>query len=447
MKKKIVSVSDSIPVRFKTAMFDEFAYPCPGHDNQIRCIIRFDGKIDVDRLVKAIRLSYDAQPILGCRLVTQWKGYYWERADDLDRMALCRIVESANVEKGMEAFLVAPMDSCKDLPLQTSLFRHDEETLCLKINHMVSDAGGIKEYVYMLSKIYKKLSDNPHYVPDMNIDGDRSFKQVRKNFGFGENLKIIRRGYRNWKSDIFPRNSWTFPLVPGENSDRTILIRRFGTERFRVLKEFSRKHESTIHEMMTAAALRTLIKIIVPSYGTPIRLGTSVDLRRYIPGGKGEAICNLSTFFLLNIGYEYEIGLSYEDTLTKVRNTFKRLKDDYLGLGFYYCMVMNLKGIIPSTWARWLCDRFLMFNKILNYGNVCPRLTNFGRFDDDQLDFGDVLTSDIILIAPLTYPPIFMPSISGYGETLTMSIGFSNAANNRQIIESFLDGVSDELPK
>jgi NRPS condensation-like uncharacterized protein len=445
MKNKIVSVSQSIPMRFATAMFDEFAFPNPGHDYQIRCVIRFDRKIDYDRLLKAIRLSFDAEPVLGCRFVDQWRGYYWERANDLDRMALCTVIESSNIDRDIEAFLLSPVDPRKDLPLQARLFRQNEDTLCIKINHMVSDAGGFKDYVYMLAKIYKRLADNLAYVPDKNISGDRSFKQVRKNFNLPDKIKIIRRGFRNWKSDSFPRKSWTFPLVSGDNSDRMILVRRFGPERFHVLKQFSRKHNATIHEIVTAAAIRTLAKIIVPSRGTPLRVGTTADLRRYIPGGKGDAICNLSTFFLLNIGCE--LGSSYEKTLTKVRNTLTRLKADYLGLGFYYCMMMNLKDILPSTWARWLCDRFLLFHKILNYGNVCPRLTNFGRIDNAQLDFGDVFVSDIFLIAPITYPPIFMPSISGYSETLTMSIGFANATENRKIIELFLDGVSDELPK
>lgn len=429
--------------RMKTVMFDEFAFPFPGNDLQIRCVIRFKGKTEEKRLMKAIRLAYDAEPILGCRFVSHWRGHYWQRCEHLDAFVPKNIVQTDHMDSDVLRFLLFPMDPLTDPPLHVRLFRKDHDVLCIKLSHMASDAGGLKELVYMISDIYGKLKSNPDYTPNMNRNGDRGFRQVYRQFSLADRLKIIKRGFLNWKSDTFPRKSWTFPLGPGASSDMDLIVKRYDQNRFRVLKKACVYNNCTLHELFSAAVLRTLVHTIEPPPQTQLRLGTSVDLRRYLPYGKGASIGNLSTFFLLNIGCE--IGTTFEDTIKQVQKALHPLKEDYFGLGFYQPVLINLNKILPSTWAKWLCNRMLLFNQWLTSGAVNPRFTNVGIFNEKKLVFDDRDIAECYIVPPLCHPPIFMPTLSGFRETLTLSICFSGAAKNRNKINWFIDKLDEEL--
>ena len=445
MEKNPDSKTSQKAFRLNTVMFDEFAFPFPGNDSQIRCLIRFNGKTDAKRLLRAVRLVYEAEPILGCRFVNHWRGHYWQRFNHLDSHVQSGLVQTDHIEADVYRFLLSPMDPLTGLPFHVRLFRKNKDILCLKICHMVSDAGGLKEILYQISDIYEKLKENPDYIPEMNKNGDRSLWQVYKHFSFADRVKIIKRGYLNWKSDTFPGKGWTFPLRSGEVSDKGIIFKRFDQKRYKALTDACKSYHCTLHELFSAAVLRTLYHIIGPPQKTPLRLGTSVDLRRYISGGQGEAICNLSTFFLLNIGTD--IGATFEDTVKRVQQALHPLKKDYLGLGFYPPVLINLKRIIPSTWARGLCNRMLRFNQWLTSGAVCPRLTNMGIINDKNLIFDDIPVSDCCITAPVCHPPIIMPAISGFKESMTLSLGYSGAGKNRKKISEFINRLDDELSR
>lgn len=443
MKKNPDSKASQMPFRMKTVVFDEFAFPFPGNDSQIRCVLRFNGKTDEKRLLRAIRLVYDAEPILGCRFVNHLRGYYWQRFDQIGDLVPNVIVETDHMESAVNRFLLQPLDPLTQLPFQVRLLRKDHDVLCFKLCHMVSDAGGLKDILYLLSDIYEKLKTNPDFIPDMNRSGDRGFMQVYKHFSLADRLRIIKRGVLNWKSDTFPGKTWTFPLVSGDIDDKGLIVKHFDRTRFKAFKSACSSYNCTFHELFTVAVLRTLNRIIAPPPDTPLRLGTSVDLRRYIPGGNGEAIGNLSTFFHLNIGTD--IGTNFEDTVKQVQQTLHPLKNDFLGLGFYQPRSIYLKGIIPSPWARWLFNRMIRCNQWLTSGTVCPRLTNTGIIDEKQLKFDHLAVSDCYIAPPICHPPIFMPVLSGFRETLTLCIGFSEASKNRMKMNDFINLLDDEL--
>lgn len=54
------------------------------NDKQGRSVVTFDGHVDANRMVRAVRLTLDAEPILGCGFVERPRRLCWERRDDLD---------------------------------------------------------------------------------------------------------------------------------------------------------------------------------------------------------------------------------------------------------------------------------------------------------------------------------------------------------------------------
>ncbi len=435
------SADQPIPHRFRTVRTDKQLFGMSGvHDRQIHCVISFDSQINLDSMAKAIRLTFDAEPILGCRYVADDRGHYWERRDDLDHMGLCRLTRTTDTDQEIVRFLTIPGDPCEDPLVQARVFRSETDTLCIKVNHVVCDAGGVKEYIYLLASVYRKLASNPGYRPETNL-GSRSFSQISRHFGFPDKLRIIRNDFHDFKNFFFPPKYWAFPLVKSDPFDRMFVFRRVGSRRFRAIKEYSRRHRATINDIMVAAYYRALFDIINPDTDFPLRLLTTVDLRRYLPGGKGEAICNLSGGAYLNIGQD--IGSTLDDSAIIVRNYMNSKKGNFIGLGDHSFAMFNLKGILHS-WILWLrrCKVKLAMNTA-----PPPAYTNMGAIDPGQLIFGDAgVVTHAFLTGPINLIPMLLLGITGFRESMTMSIGFCGSAVNKPVAERLLDCIESELP-
>ena len=50
-------------------------------DMQINCVVDLPGRVDEDRLGRAVRLLMDAEPVVGCRFIVNW----WSPAPALAR--------------------------------------------------------------------------------------------------------------------------------------------------------------------------------------------------------------------------------------------------------------------------------------------------------------------------------------------------------------------------
>lgn len=50
-----------------------------GSDQQIRFVVEFDGKINIDLMEKTMHAITNRDPVLGCRLVQKGFEHYWER--------------------------------------------------------------------------------------------------------------------------------------------------------------------------------------------------------------------------------------------------------------------------------------------------------------------------------------------------------------------------------
>ena len=125
----------------------------------LHCVFYFEECLDEMLMTKAVRQSVEIQPILGCRLILNDNHPFWESREDLDQLELCEVVETQNVQKDLEQFLVTPVDAEIDSLVQVRIFRISEtrDCLCIKINHAVCDAGGLKEYVGILANLYSEL--------------------------------------------------------------------------------------------------------------------------------------------------------------------------------------------------------------------------------------------------------------------------------------------------
>ena len=411
-------------------------------DGQLHCIVSFDGRVDARRLARAVRLTLDAEPVLGCRFVNRWWRPYWERRSDLNNIELFRLIETAELEKELLQFMVTPTNLSEHPLVRCRVFRAQADTLCIKIDHLAGDAGGAKEYAYLLASVYRELADNPNYIPKPNLNGRRSMQQLSERFGSADKLRIIRRSFRDQKSLYSPRAHWVFPSTMAAPSAPTYVTRHIGHDQFRAMRQLGKEYRATINDIILTAIFRALFEIIQPNPGIPLRLTNTVDLRRYLPSRRAEAICNLSSFSYPNIGPE--LGATFEETLVRVRDDMNARKADFFGLGDLPLGVAIFKGL-PFAWARALFRR--AWGQMIKTGILPPDFTNMGSIDPEQLDFGLTKMNDAYLTAGVTLPPFFGMGLSGFRESLTLSVGFCQSAIQRRVLERFFDQILTELPR
>jgi NRPS condensation-like uncharacterized protein len=428
--------SRKIPSKFPT-VFGDRALDIMGmfFDEEIHCVIRFDGRIDEKRIVRAIRLSMDQEPVLGCRFVDGFLSPHWERCDNLDSMKFFHFLETENPELEIEKFIVRKFDHKNGPGIEVLLARGKNDILCIKIDHTISDAGGFKEYLYSLAEIYRILESNPSYIPEPNLKGSRSHKQVMKHLKFSEKMRLLKIAIKNRKNWDYPKKYWKFRY---EGSEPAVILRRIGSEEFKRIRNTGEKLQATINDVVVAAVFRAFHEFIMPQKDIPLRMINTADLRRYLESGRGEAICNLSGFIYMNIGTD--LGETFEDTIRVVRDYMNVQKQNFIGLGDYLIMPILIR-ILPYGMMKPLLRRF--FLNEAKKGKIHFGMTNLGVIDKNLLDFGDCGIVDVFLIPPLHGQPLFVFGLSGFRDSLTFSICCKTG--KEPVIPAFLDRLVEIL--
>jgi NRPS condensation-like uncharacterized protein len=416
-----------IPDKFKVTTQDAYNYAASKvfSDQQLCMVIKLNGTIDENTIAKAVRLTLDFEPVLGCRFVENKGSPYWERRDDLDQIRTCSLVETAVPEKAIQTFINQAIHADVDPLVSSKIFREKEaDTVCIKVNHSVCDAGGLKDYVAILSNVHSTLSANLEYPIQPNY-GRRDQTQI---FEHTRDPKIIMpRG--------FPRPTWALPQTAGNEPLHSFRVISRG--QFVAIKKYAHNKKATINDVLLTALYRTLFDLNNTAEGNPMTNQVSIDLRRYCPNQRAEAICNLSGALYTSL--ERKLGEAFGETLQRVCALMIKLKEDYPGIesaaGLEYLFSQGYTGL-----EKYLAESATLGRK---YNVTFPLLSNFGVLCDYR--FGGLHVLKGYLTSPIIYPPGFMLGTSTFNEEMTLSIGYCGQENTKQI-KRFLDAYISELP-
>ncbi|HEX7482073.1 MAG TPA: hypothetical protein VF350_01210, partial [Candidatus Bathyarchaeia archaeon] len=151
----------NIPEKLTVTTQDAYNYAASKvfSDQQLCMVIKLSGRLEEKVLAKAVRLSMDFEPVLGCKFVENEGTPFWQRRSDLDQTETCQVIETASPQKALEAFINEPIHADVDPLVSAKIFREkNEDIVCIKMNHSACDAGGLKEYVFLLSDLYSMLT-------------------------------------------------------------------------------------------------------------------------------------------------------------------------------------------------------------------------------------------------------------------------------------------------
>lgn len=404
----------------------------------IQMQIEFHGRMDAERLERALQLALDAEPVLGCRFTPDPRRPHWQRLGPDERNNF----EIAGDEAAFTAFRNRGPDALKGPQLAGCLWRSPAgDRLLLKVNHHACDAGGVKDTAAVVAAMYNNLEADPAFRPLPNVNGSRSFTQVSRQLPLRAFPRLAYNFLRMQRSNLFPAVTHNIAMADNAGDGATdYVLRHIPADRVARMAAAGRALHASLNDMLCTALLRAVITQGRWDGRACLRMFMTVDLRRwYLPDGRAGAVCNLSAYDYINL--RTDPGDGFEDTLVRVAAITRRRKSDYFGI-IEPCFMPLLRAFSYEQLKSFFN---LAFQNGVRRRNFPPMLTNMGPIDAATITFGELRPSYAFLIVPPIFPPFFGSGLSGCMGGLTLSSGAPRAALSA--INEVFDGVLSELPE
>ncbi len=429
----------TIPQRIKAQPFDKvvIAFRYIG-EMVIHVEMHFGERLDRERLARAALLALDAEPILGCRFVTDVTQAYWERVEPAERHAFVAVTSEAEYE----AFKLAPHDIDHTVAFKVCLWSAPEgDWLIAKVAHEAADAGGAKEAVRVLADIYTRLKEDPSYVPLPNR-GSRGAWQALKHLPFTKYPGIFLTYLTTQLNHILQRPAFMFPMLPERQGRPFYVVRHISKGRLARARAKYKPAGATINDLILTAFLRAVMIEGRWDGTSNLRTFYTVDLRKhYIPGGRTEAVCNMSGLEFINLGKEP--GGTAAETLAKVVAQSATRKCNYPGVSDAIGGVLVFFYMLPAKISAWLGAK--IFQTAVKHKVLTSALTNMGPIEKSYVTF-DTAPVAAWLIVPPIYPPMMGLGLSGYDGGITISFGGYRPAIDPEKVNRLFDRMEAEMP-
>lgn len=395
------------------------------HEPLIRCLVRFDGRLSEEALRRAVNLSIGALPQIACSY--DEKAHRWRErgftADDI-----VHVVEaSSDDESAARKPLLTSIDRAAEPQLKVFLVQGpNRDTLGVIINHMVSDGGGFKQYLYLLAGLYSACAADPGYHKGLKPLGKRNLNQLLRNIGFLRTLGTLFSKAPPYRPDP----AMLLPLK-GDSSRPILVTHRIEEARFAKIRRFAKINHASVNDMLLAAYLRALSEV---TGCAEVAVPCPVDLRKYAKAGQPCGICNLTSNYYCDVTLAPDEP--FEDTLDDVSRQMQEQKhsDACLKGPVLYHALFHL---LPFAVMRKL------FFKISPIPVIS--FTNLGTIGTEEFRFGDLSIEDAFIATAVKHVPSFQLSASTYEGRCTLTSSLYGTQADEETVARFLDRVEAEM--
>lgn len=396
-----------------------------GQHMELGIRLTFDRRLDADLLARAVRLSLDAEPVLGCGLRTSTMRGWWQRRDDLDAFVPFSLLPTTDADTDAARLLVAQIPDKGPQVMVTLLRSPDRDGVVISMSHNVADGQSVKQYAYVLAHMYTRLAADPSFVPDPNLAARPRAQEVWDSLSDEQRQQAA-------KEPRMTMPNWVFPPTSSTGQGRTLRELRLGPERLASIRRHGKLHGATVNDMMLTAFFRALTRVFPQPAGKPLSLSFAAEHRRYLTGEAEPPISNLAVTIWL--GVENLVGEGFDDTLDRIveqtslwRGSLWGLRSGVRTAGLtrigYEPMRMVLKAIARLTAGS---------------GKSSPIFTNIGVIDEQRLSFGSDVPVDARMSGPAGFGASFVATVSTYRDTLTVSMGFCESDTDPSAVEGVL---------
>ncbi len=410
---------------------------------QTQVVMKLDGRLDFDKLLKAVRLSFDVEPVFGCRFIESTRPY-WKRIKEIDSVEYCTFEETDNPDAAVKKFLDIPLDLDKGPMAKVKLIRSGlSDILCVKVSHVCCDGTGAKEYFLLLADIYSQVDiESIDYIPIQRIPDKNDRIRLYKALDIDPSQAI---SYYKQKT---AHQLWNFPWRNNQIGATRFVVCKLPDCQLVEMKSYSKARGATINDLILTAVYRAMFKISKPSYGVPVDIPITHDLRRYLPDQKTEAIRNFSGGHITTIARKKHE--SFPETLSRVMSETKKLKDGHMGLEdavwAEYVESLNFYQYINDFKALSLLADMASYNPFFDFtdkGSVV--FANLGFVSKSPIKFGEHTVTDAYILPPVLRAPGTLLIATTYNGLITLAVGYYKPSVHRSAMENLLNTIKDEL--
>lgn len=396
------------------------------HHPLIHCLIHFSAYIDEKALKKAVMLSLNTVPIIGCCFDISSGKPVWE-SRGFTGEDIVHIVKTGSEEPGLEKKLLASdIDAACGPQLKIYIIRHEKhDTLCIIINHMVCDGAGFKEYLYLLSNLYTQCTNNLEHI-EVPESYQRSTAPLFDSFNLHGKLKILSSKY-----DIPKQKSKSGYYLHGNEDNPFFVTTGISAEQLESIKEYAKKHGASVNDMIVTAYVRTLRKALGKDN---IVIPCPVDLRKYVTCGKKLGITNLTSNYICDVTICEKD--TFKDTLMKVSGQMKAQKSGTNCLKPVMLLEFAFHALPFKTMQK-------VFHKVFTIPVIS--YTNFGIIDEKMLSFGCIPISDIYMTGAIKHVPYLQIAVSTFDDNCTLSCNLYGTSQDKIKIEELLENIKKEF--
>ncbi|MDD2998623.1 MAG: hypothetical protein PHV05_06130 [Candidatus Riflebacteria bacterium] len=400
-------------------------------NNHLNMVITFKERIYENRLARAVRITMEMEPVLGCHVAEVGDSIGFVRRDDLDSLDLCEVFETTDPETDLQRHIALPIDAQKDPMVQVKILRTPEKDIVVvKMDHTCGDGGALKEYVVLLAKIYNNLCSNVSCTNLLIAPRQNAF-QIMRQFGMDELLKA-------WKpSGTPPPPTWFFPCSGYQNLNPRFELFQLSNQQFETLKRRARENGATVNDILLTAYFRALFIINPSKAAQPRPVSVSVDLRRYLSETDRHTIANVSSSF--NLLLAEVIKEPFSNTLERViqAKSELNLEQEIIPSALFFEILRKFGSSGARKW-------FEGATKLSQKANFSPPfLSNIGMIAPVML--GESIASECYAVTPAMFAPLFMLGASTYNKTLTMVINYHASDLNQHDIKAFWGSMHEDL--
>ncbi len=407
--------------------YSQYLFQTTGfNDHQLHCVIKYKDKINVLFLKKAIDLLLQTVPVLTWVYVNRGGRSYWKAGDPAEWKDIFTIVFK---ETEFEQFTFSKTDEKTGPQIKVCLLQARQDSVSIIMNHMVTDGGGFKQCLYLLSDLYSNLIINPQYIPDTILDGDRSFQKITREICFPDKIKILLRN----RKENNRRGNDKFPMSKEEDTAPFILKHTILRECYQKIRNYCEKNKVTMNDVLFTAYIRVL-KRMVNSNGKAMGIPIMIDMRRYLDDKSFHSLTNLTSMVMITVGVSPEED--FQSTLAKVHSKMISKKDHYLGMNSFLKLDFLFRVFQPDK-------SYQILERSLKSPYIC--MTNIGIIDETKLYFKNCTIDNVFVCGSIKYRPHFQMAVSTYSEKITITVNLYGSKEDQDNIYRFFRLMDKEL--
>jgi NRPS condensation-like uncharacterized protein len=408
-----------------------------GQHMELGCRLAFAGRLDADVLRRAVRLTLDAEPVLGCAFASTATKAWWAPLSDLDAALPFSVAEMTDAELDARRFQTLPIDDAGPQVAVRLLCAPEHDEVSVRLSHVAADGKSTKQYAYLLADTYSRLVADPAYEPAPNLTPRPSSADVWS----GLSVEQRRAAKRSPKMTM---PNWLVPRRAETGRGRTFEELVLDAETYGALKGYGASHDATLNDLLLTAFFRALAVTYQPPGGKAMSLPFSAEHRRYLPRQDGLPISNLA--ITLWLGLAWVSGESFENTLERACEQTRAWRSALWGVkdAVQATKLMALGPAIAGRVMR-MTAKLGSSGKEGGRAHTSPVFTNIGVLDEARLAFDTSVPTAARLSGPAAFGASFVPTISTYRDAVTVSMGFCAEDMDPDVIGGLLSAMGAEL--